>query len=135
METIWLDIVKERLRRNSESPLTKYVQRVNESVIFIKGNTKQKSESISANIPIVYQYKFLNMKCDNRALNLNGSSKVVPLSMILSNKQTTIVGRDDSATKTVDEIHIWQGFSHFEEAYKKYFKGNFINSYLNEMMC
>lgn len=126
METIWLKIVKERLRRHCESPVTKYLEKLNNTTNFLKTNREFAGENTSVNVPIVYQYKFQNIKREKRIFNLKNSLKV-PLSMILLNKQNNILNCTKTSTNFVfNKFDTWPGFKEFEELYKNHSKGKLL---------
>lgn len=126
MEKNWLEIIKERLRRNCESSVTKYFQHfLDNNGIFKRSKECKDGLEISVNIPIVYQYKFDNSN-SNEPLTRNSSQKMAPLSMILLNKKNSIVSCNFTANKFVSTTDTWHGFGQFEESYKKYTQGENI---------
>lgn len=122
METIWLEIVKERLRRNCQSSLIKYLQQTyHKSDVTIEKDNEHMKSLLSINVPIVSQHKFQISK-NMKEMLPKDFRKMTPLSMILLNKTNNITSSWDY-TSTSEHTRTWQGFGEFKESYKKYSKG------------
>lgn len=123
METIWLDIVKERLRRKCESPLTKYLQKVVSKTGPYLTKNMDDNQNIIQTVPLVYHYKLKSFNYEKGIVSPNTSLKIAPLSTILLNKQDTIVRHTKNSKESDKFSELWPGLSQFEKSYKKYCKG------------
>lgn len=109
METIWLEILNERLKRSRYPSITKYVQKSgNHTNIISKTNRNCINGYISSPFPVKSQQLFHNMKREKKVIKLKHLSKLVPF---INNQN--------------DNVDIWKGFTQFEKSYKKYSEGKF----------
>lgn len=108
MERSWVEIIKERLRRSCDSPLTKYLQIVvNKSEIFNPYKART--------VPTAFHCKLRNIKQDNKRLC---NIFLAPSSRILFDKQNSLF---NYSFNTINDT--WQGFGQFVKSYKQFSKG------------
>lgn len=127
-EKNWLEIIKERLRRNCDSSLTKYLQIVNKNGILPEMNYQLHDDpQNSGNIPMAYHFKLRNTKLKDKGL-CNNFLKIIPPSRILLDKQNTLF-TCSFAFNTINGT--WQGCGQFVESYTQFSKSKNDNFYIH----
>lgn len=143
MENIWKVIVKERLRRNCESSLTKYSEKFFGKNNINKVDSDSTSVDVSSKIPIIHQYRSRNVLLPNKLEDcktsiVNKSLNCAPLTMILienENCKSTYIfsenSKENKKTAKEEQKLKWPGVLEVMESYQKYSKG--IQSCFNKI--
>ncbi|CAH1112311.1 unnamed protein product [Psylliodes chrysocephalus] len=139
LEKNWLEVVKDRLKRNCESSVTKFTEKLQKI-------TSEKNDRLSIDnkineehlkLPITHQYKIHNLHIDRKQDCKNfinpdiGTNNPLPLSTISLGNRFSIKTADklDGFKENISVVkedfnnsYKWPGIANIIEAYKKYSK-------------
>lgn len=141
-ESNWMKIIKERLKRNCESSVTKYSQKIFErwsidsrkNGLIMKNDKASHQEDLSQKLPIVHQFKPQSKleDCSNLVANkLLEKINCVPLTMILleskDRKDKLLECAKENKNDTRQE---WPGVTEIMESYRRFSKGRSAVAYI-----